>query len=114
MLPGRRKVGRRYARVYWVAPAVARIAAANSPARLLSLRSHRAYPAEMRFRHTLRGRQFAFADLRELLAKANEEKSGDQLAGIAAESDQERVAAKWALADVTLQEIVEQPLIDPD
>lgn len=68
----------------------------------------------MRFRQTLRGRQFAFADLRELLAKASEEKSGDQLAGIAAESDQERVAAKWALAEVTLAEIVNQPLLDPD
>jgi ethanolamine ammonia-lyase large subunit len=68
----------------------------------------------MRFRQTLRGHQFSFADLRELLAKANEEKSGDQLAGIAAESEQERVAAKWALADVTLGEIVNQPLIDPD
>jgi ethanolamine ammonia-lyase large subunit len=68
----------------------------------------------MRFRQTLRGRQFAFVELRELLAKASEEKSGDQLAGIAAESDQERVAAKWALADVTLAEIVQQPLIDPN
>src|SRR5437899_4304638 len=57
---------------------------------------------------------FAFADLRELFAKANEEKSGDQLAGIAARSEQERVAAKEQLADVTLKEIVQQPVIDPD
>jgi ethanolamine ammonia-lyase large subunit len=58
--------------------------------------------------------RFVFADLRELLAKANEEKSGDQLAGIAARSERERVAAKRKLADLTLAEIVQQPLIDPD
>src|ERR1700739_866883 len=56
---------------------------------------------------------FAFADLRELFAKANEEKSGDQLAGIAARSERERVAAKRQLADLTLGEIVRQPVIDP-
>src|SRR5215469_11615262 len=58
--------------------------------------------------------RFHFADLRELLGKANEEKSGDQLAGIAARSEQERVAAKSALADLSLAEIVANPLIDPD
>lgn len=54
------------------------------------------------------------ADLRELFARANEEKSGDQLAGIAARSEQERVAAKCRLADLPLAEIVANPLIDPD
>jgi ethanolamine ammonia-lyase large subunit len=58
--------------------------------------------------------RFVFSDLRELFAKANEEKSGDQLAGIAARSERERVAAKRRLADLTLAEIVQQPLIDPD
>src|SRR5229473_5927969 len=57
--------------------------------------------------------QFDFSDLRELFAKANEEKSGDQLAGIAARSERERVAAKRKLADLTLDEIVRRPLIDP-
>src|ERR1700736_1532577 len=57
--------------------------------------------------------RFAFSDLRELFAKANEEKSGDQLAGLAARSEQERVAAKRKLADLTLDEIVRQPLIAP-
>src|SRR6267378_2561920 len=57
--------------------------------------------------------RFAFSDLRELFAKANEEKSGDQLAGIAARSERERVAAKRRLADLTLGEIVRRPLIDP-
>lgn len=68
----------------------------------------------MTYQHTIRGERFIFGSLRELLAKANEVKSGDQLAGIAAESERERVAAKLALAEVTLGEIVEQPLIDPD
>jgi ethanolamine ammonia-lyase large subunit len=58
--------------------------------------------------------RFHFADLRELFAKANEEKSGDQLAGIAASSERERVAAKCALADLPLSEIVRNPLIDPE
>jgi ethanolamine ammonia-lyase large subunit len=57
--------------------------------------------------------RFIFSDLRELFAKANEEKSGDQLADIAARSEQERVAAKRQLAEVTLGEIVQHPLIDP-
>ncbi len=68
----------------------------------------------MFYRSTIRSESFTFADLRELLAKANEEKSGDQLAGLAAASVRERVAAKWALADVTLGEIVANPVIDPD
>jgi ethanolamine ammonia-lyase large subunit len=57
--------------------------------------------------------RFDFSDLRELFAKANEEKSGDQLAGIAARSERERIAAKRKLADMTLDEIVRRPLIDP-
>jgi ethanolamine ammonia-lyase large subunit len=57
---------------------------------------------------------YHFADLREIFAKANEEKSGDKLAGIAATSESERVAAKRKLADLTLREILRQPLIDPD
>ena len=57
--------------------------------------------------------KFVFRDLRDLLAKANEEKSGDQLAGLAARSERERVAAKRRVADLSLEEIVQQPLIDP-
>jgi ethanolamine ammonia-lyase large subunit len=58
--------------------------------------------------------EFSFCDLRDLFAKANEEKSGDQLAGLAARSERERVAAKRKLADLPLATIVQQPLIDPD
>ena len=57
--------------------------------------------------------QFVFRDLRDLLAKANEEKSGDQLAGVAARSERERVAAKRKLAGLSLGDIVREPLIDP-
>jgi ethanolamine ammonia-lyase large subunit len=62
---------------------------------------------------TVRLERFTFDSLREVFAKANEEKSGDRLAGIAARSERERVAAKRVLAEVTLAEIVDQPLIDP-
>ncbi|HET6844747.1 MAG TPA: ethanolamine ammonia-lyase subunit EutB [Candidatus Angelobacter sp.] len=58
--------------------------------------------------------RFSFRDLRELFAKANEEKSGDQLAGLAARSEQERVAAKQTLADLPLRDILANPLISPD
>src|SRR5436305_3121797 len=68
----------------------------------------------MSYHTTVRGERFAFADLREVFAKANEEKSGDRLAGLAAGTDRERVAAKMVLADVRLDEIVDRPLIDPD
>src|SRR5260370_20009130 len=54
---------------------------------------------------------YRFSDLRELLAKANEEKSGDQLAGIAAASERERVAAKTALADLPLVDLLKNPVI---
>ena len=68
----------------------------------------------MAYQTVLRGEKFDFSDLRELFAKANEEKSGDHLAGIAARSERERVAAKLVLADLPLGEIVDRPVIDPD
>jgi ethanolamine ammonia-lyase large subunit len=66
------------------------------------------------YQTTFRGQHFTFADLRDVFAKANEEKSGDQLAGLAARTERERVAAKLVLADVRLGEIVDRPLLDPD
>jgi len=63
---------------------------------------------------TVRNERFRFDDLRAVFAKANEVKSGDQLAGIAATSERERVAAKRVLAELTLAEVVDNPLIDPD
>jgi len=63
---------------------------------------------------TLRGETFTFPDLRDLMARANEPKAGDRLAGIAATSERERVAAKMALADVALGAFLDEPLIDDD
>lgn len=54
---------------------------------------------------------YRFKDIKEVFAKANEEKSGDALANIAASSMQERIAAKVVLSEITLQEIREHPLI---
>jgi hypothetical protein len=51
---------------------------------------------------TIGSRRYTFADLKTLLAKATPLRSGDQLAGIAAESGEERVAAQYALADLPL------------
>ncbi len=68
----------------------------------------------MAYQTTIRGEQFTFADLREVMARANEEKSGDDLAGLAARSERERVAAKLVLADVPLDAFLDHPLLDPD
>lgn len=68
----------------------------------------------MRLSTKLGGHSFEFKDLKEVMAKANEEKSGDQLAGIAANSAAERIAAKAVLAEITLGEIRENPLIPPE
>lgn len=66
------------------------------------------------YRATIRGQTFRFDDLRTLMGAANEEKSGDQLAGLAATSETERVAAKMALADVTVAELATSPLVEDD
>ena len=65
----------------------------------------------MKLKTTLLGKTYVFADLKQVLAKANEEKSGDRLAGLAAETAQERVAAKVVLAAVTLRDLRENPVV---
>lgn len=57
------------------------------------------------------GRNYQFRDLKEVLAKANEEKSGDRLAGVAAESNAERVAAKRVLSQITLEDLRNNPVV---
>ncbi|MBI1451307.1 MULTISPECIES: ethanolamine ammonia-lyase subunit EutB [Acinetobacter] len=57
---------------------------------------------------------YVFADLKTLMAKATPERSGDQLAGIAAQDATERVAAQMCLADVPLKEFLNEALIDYD
>jgi len=59
----------------------------------------------MRRRQTLGGHTHEFADLKALLAAATPERSGDVLAGVAAASEQERVAAQGILADLPLAHI---------
>jgi len=68
----------------------------------------------MPYSHVIRGEQYNFADLKALLAKANEPKSGDLLAGLAAKNERERIAAKMALADLPLSEFLAHPILDPD
>ncbi|WP_132254790.1 ethanolamine ammonia-lyase subunit EutB [Methylobacterium segetis] len=65
----------------------------------------------MAYRHIVGPRTWAFADLATLMAKATPPRSGDRLAGIAAESAEECVAARWCLAEVPLSEILARPLI---
>ncbi len=63
------------------------------------------------FAHSYRGETFRFADLKTLLACASARRSGDELAGLAAESDAQRVAARAVLADLPLTIFLEEPLI---
>jgi ethanolamine ammonia-lyase large subunit len=63
------------------------------------------------YAHTINGSGYRFADLKTLLAKASPARSGDYLAGIGAASAVERMAARLCLAEVTLAEIVNKPLI---
>ncbi len=65
----------------------------------------------MSYKTLLAGQTFCFNSIKEVLAKANEQKSGDVLAGIAAASDLERIAAKQALADICLADLRENPVI---
>ncbi len=57
------------------------------------------------------GHNYEFKSIREVMAKANEEKSGDKLAGIAAESAEERIAAKWVLSNLTLNDLRNNPAV---
>ncbi|WP_312227538.1 ethanolamine ammonia-lyase subunit EutB [Pseudescherichia sp.] len=63
------------------------------------------------YKTTLAHRTYRFASLKTLLAKASPARSGDVLAGISADSAEERMAAKMALAEVPLREILANPLI---
>lgn len=65
----------------------------------------------MAYRTTLSGQTFVFDDVKTVLARANEEKSGDILAGVAARSEIERVAAKEVLAAMRLEELRENPVV---
>lgn len=57
------------------------------------------------------GNNYQFKSVKEVLAKANEEKSGDILAGVAATSGAERVAAKRVLSELTLEDLRNNPVV---
>ena len=68
----------------------------------------------MLLRTKLHGKTYEFPDIRLLMGKANEEKSGDHLAGVGAETAAERVAAKLVLAEVPLWVLKENPAVPYD
>jgi ethanolamine ammonia-lyase large subunit len=65
----------------------------------------------MTYRASLGGQAYHFTTLADLLAKASPARSGDQLAGIAAHSAQQRMAARVALADLPLTAFLQQALV---
>src|SRR5690349_9683458 len=65
----------------------------------------------MAYRQTIGATHYVFDDLKTLLARATPDRSGDRLAGVAAQSGEERVAARMALADLPLSEFLKQPLV---
>ncbi|EPC2160961.1 ethanolamine ammonia-lyase subunit EutB [Escherichia coli] len=65
----------------------------------------------MKLKTTLFSNVYQFKDVKEVLAKANELRSGDVLAGVAAASSQERVAAKQVLSEMTVADIRNNPVI---
>jgi ethanolamine ammonia-lyase large subunit len=65
----------------------------------------------MVYRRIIGATSYVFADLRELLAKATPPRSGDRLAGVAAESAEQMIAARMALADVPLKQFLNEAVI---
>ena len=55
--------------------------------------------------------RYVFDDLRTLLARASPDRSGDHLAGLAAHTEEERVAARLALADVPVSRFLNEPVV---
>jgi len=63
------------------------------------------------YRTTVGVHRHGFANLRQVLAKASPARAGDMLAGIAASSEEERIAARLVLAEVPLQRFLDEPLV---
>lgn len=68
----------------------------------------------MKLNTNLFGINYDFISVKEVMAKANEQKSGDALAGIGAKDAKERVAAKYVLSDLTVEDITSSPAVDYD
>jgi ethanolamine ammonia-lyase large subunit len=65
----------------------------------------------MAYRYAIDATSHVFGDLRDLLAKATPPRSGDRLAGIAADSAQQMMAARMALADVPLKQFLQEAVV---
>ncbi|HEY3423696.1 MAG TPA: ethanolamine ammonia-lyase subunit EutB, partial [Negativicutes bacterium] len=65
----------------------------------------------MKLKTRLCGQTFCFNSVKEVLGKANELKSGDVLAGIAAENAAERIAARRVLSELTLEDLRNHPVV---
>ncbi len=65
----------------------------------------------MAYRHTIAATTYVFESLRDLLAKATPPRSGDRLAGIAAQTSEQMIAARMALADVPLKRFLTEAVI---
>ncbi|HEX5686322.1 MAG TPA: ethanolamine ammonia-lyase subunit EutB [Ideonella sp.] len=63
------------------------------------------------YQHRIGVQNYQFEDLAALMARASPERSGDQLAGVAARSAQERVAAQMALADLPLNRFLHEAIV---
>jgi len=65
----------------------------------------------MKYYQTVGSFAYSFDDLKTVLAKATPEKSGDRMAGLGAESEKERIAAKLVLADIPLRTFLDEPIV---
>jgi ethanolamine ammonia-lyase large subunit len=65
----------------------------------------------MIYRHAIAAHSYVFDDLRDLLGKATPPRSGDRLAGLAAETAEQMIAARMALADVPLKQFLEEAVV---
>ncbi|QYA25978.1 ethanolamine ammonia-lyase subunit EutB [Gramella sp. MT6] len=65
----------------------------------------------MAYKFTLRGKSYVFKDLKTVMAKATPERSGDAIAGIAAEDNKERIAAQYCLSEIPLKTFLDDLVI---
>src|SRR3954454_24942236 len=65
----------------------------------------------MAYAQTVGCHHYVFDDLRTLLARASPDRSGDRLAGLAAGTEEKRVGARMALADVPLSRFLDEPIV---
>src|SRR3982074_2360071 len=65
----------------------------------------------MVYRHAIDATSYVFENLRDLLAKATPPRSGDRLAGISADSAEQMIAARIALADVALKQFLDETVV---